>query len=55
MYRRAFIGKVNDIYHAHLYNKVFAFKAIDSGSIPSRVKLTALKFIFTASLLDGCH
>ena len=35
--------------------RAFAFRAGDSGLIPSRVKLMTIKLVFTASLLDAHH
>ena len=36
-------------------DRASASEAVDSGSIPSRVKPMTLKLVFTASLLDVQH
>ena len=35
--------------------RAFAFRVVDSGLIPSRIKPMTLKLVFTASLVDAEH
>ena len=48
------IGETKGSSDGHVV-RASAFGAVDSGLIPSQVKPTTLKLVFTTSLLDAQH